>query len=179
MKQNLLQPALIGGLVMGVLSALPLVGPMGNICCCLWVICGGVVAAYVLQQGQQVPITPGDGALVGLLAGVVGAFVHTVVSIPINLLIGPFERQIAQRIIDMAGPLPPEFRGAWERYGSQRQAAAFLILSSIFSLIFWMFIGAIFSTVGGVIGAAIFKKQQPPPAPPGTIDVTPTPPTPM
>ena len=54
---------------MGVLSALPLVAA-GNLCCCLWVVSGGVVAAYLLQQNQSAPITPGDGALVGLLAGV-------------------------------------------------------------------------------------------------------------
>ena len=32
---------------MGVLSALPIVSA-GNYCCCLWVISGGLVAAYVL-----------------------------------------------------------------------------------------------------------------------------------
>src|SRR5205814_1251056 len=68
------QPALIGGLVMGVLSALPLVNA-ANICCCLWVIAGGAVAAYLLQQNQTMPIAPGDGALVGLFAGIIGAFV--------------------------------------------------------------------------------------------------------
>ena len=65
------QPALIGGLVMGVLSALPIVAA-GNLCCCLWIISGGVVAAYLLQQNQSAPVTPGDGALVGLLAGMAG-----------------------------------------------------------------------------------------------------------
>jgi len=56
------QPAFIGGLVMGVLSALPLVSA-GNICCCLWVVTGGLVAAYLLQQNQAMPISPADGAL--------------------------------------------------------------------------------------------------------------------
>ena len=40
------QPALAGGLVMGVLSALPLISAL-NACCCLWVVSGGLVAAYV------------------------------------------------------------------------------------------------------------------------------------
>ena len=52
---------------MGVLSALPIVA-VGNFCCCLWVVCGGAVAAYVLQQNQQMPVTPGDAALAGLLS---------------------------------------------------------------------------------------------------------------
>ena len=39
-----LQPAFWGGLFIGVLSALPLVNA-GNCCCCLWVLCGGALAA--------------------------------------------------------------------------------------------------------------------------------------
>src|SRR5438132_13671198 len=90
------QPALIGGLVLGVLSALPLVSA-GNLCCCLWLVLGGAVAAYVLQQNQSAPITPGDGAVVGLLAGVIGAFVYLIVSIPVAMLLAPFERRVFER----------------------------------------------------------------------------------
>jgi hypothetical protein len=125
-RPSFAQPALIGGLVMGVLSALPLVGPVGNICCCLWVVSGGLVAAYVLQQNMAAPITAGDGAVVGLLAGLMGALVHTLVSIPLDFLIGPMERAMALR----------------------------------------------FMTLGGVIGAALFRKNPPPP---GVIDVSSTP----
>ena len=76
---------LVGALVMGVLSALPIIA-VGNVCCCLWVISGGVVAAYVLQQGQPQPITPADGAFVGFLAGLLGAFVYLVISVPIDVV---------------------------------------------------------------------------------------------
>ena len=44
---------------MGALSALPFVNA-GNLCCCLWVITGGVVASYLLQQNQSAPLTPGE-----------------------------------------------------------------------------------------------------------------------
>src|SRR5260221_7220493 len=87
------QPYLVGGLVIGVLSALPIISA-GNLCCCLWIVSGGMVAAYLLQQNQAAPITPGDGAWVGLLAGLVGAFVHLVLSIPITLLVAPLQRQV-------------------------------------------------------------------------------------
>jgi hypothetical protein len=42
--QERLQPALWGGVFIGVLSALPLVN-LGNCCCCLWVLVGGGLAA--------------------------------------------------------------------------------------------------------------------------------------
>ena len=109
MKPSLTQPALIGGLVVGVLSALPLIY-VGNLCCCLWIISGGVVAAYLLQQSQTAPIVASDGALVGLLAGIVGAFVYLVVSIPINLVMAPLEQRIVQRLFETMNNMPPELR---------------------------------------------------------------------
>ena len=56
-KSPYAQPALIGGLVMGVLSALPIISA-GNVCCCLWVVSGGAIAAYLFQQERAAPITP-------------------------------------------------------------------------------------------------------------------------
>ena len=153
---------MIGGVIMGVLSALPIVY-FGNVCCCLWVVSGGVIAAYLVQQNQSLPITPADGALVGLLAGLIGAVVHFVVSIPIDFLMAPFEQAILQRVLDV-GTLPPEFRDLVERYsGRDREVSlAFQVVGRIVGLMFWMFIGAVFSTLGGLIGSLIFRKDSPP-----------------
>ena len=155
---------MIGGVIMGVLSALPIVSA-GNVCCCLWVVSGGVIAAYLVQQNQSLPITPADGALVGLLAGLIGAAVRFVVSIPIDFLLAPFEQAMLQRVLDV-GTLPPEFRDVVERYsGRDREVSlAFLVVGRIVGLMFWMFVGAVFSTIGGLIGAMIFRKDTPPAA---------------
>jgi hypothetical protein len=164
MKASLTQPALIGGLVVGVLSALPLIY-VGNLCCCLWIVSGGLVAAYVLQQNQMAPIVASDGALVGLLAGIVGAFVYLVVSIPINLLMAPLEQRIVQRLLETMNNMPPELR----EYATRSTSAGMRVGSAIVSFIFMLFLGAIFSTIGGLVGALIFGKK----APPGIIDVPP------
>jgi hypothetical protein len=163
----------IGGIVMGVLSALPLVSA-GNACCCLWIISGGAIAAYLLQQGQSTPITPGDGALVGLLAGLVGAFVQFAVSIPVEILIGPYERAIVRSIVEMAGSMPPEMRHILERISASRVSTfVVLFMRKVAGLIIGLFVAAIFSTLGGLLGAMIFRKQSPPHAP-GVIDIPPT-----
>lgn len=168
MQQKFAQPALIGGLVVGVLSALPVVSA-GNLCCCLWVVSGGAVAAYVLQQNQTAPITAGDGALVGLLAGLFGAVVHAVVSIPIDLMFGPMERMFIQRALEMGGTMPPQMRDVLEQYGRGPGFAALWIAGRVFAFMIGLCVGAVFSTIGGVIGAAIFKKS----APPGSVEVLP------
>jgi hypothetical protein len=153
---------------MGVLSALPIVS-VGNGCCCLWVVSGGAIAAYLLQQNQAPPIEPGDGALVGLLAGLTGAFVQFLIAIPIDLMLAPFEQAMMQRILDM-GTLPPELRDVLERYGRHgTMSGIYFILSRLVGLMFWLFVGAIFSTLGGLLGAMVFRRQRPP----RTIDVPP------
>ena len=164
MKASLIQPAVIGGLVGGVLSALPLISG-GNLCCCLWIVCGGAVAAYLLQQNQSAPIVPSDGALVGLLAGVVGAFVYLVVSIPINLLVEPLEQRIFQRLAETVNNMPPEFR----EYATRSTSGGVRVAMAVFSFMFMLFLGAVFSTIGGLLGALVFARK----TPPGIIDVPP------
>jgi hypothetical protein len=158
---------------MGVLSALPLVAA-GNLCCCLWVVSGGAIGAYLLQQNQSTPITPGDGALVGLLAGIIGAFVQFVIAIPIGILVAPLERAMLQRFIEMAGSMPPEMRDALTRYtGTGGEVSiGVMIVRKVAELIMWLFVGAIFSTLGGLLGAMIFRRQSPPEQP-GVIDIPP------
>jgi hypothetical protein len=158
---------------MGVLSALPIIY-VGNLCCCMWVIAGGLVAAYVFQENHPEPMTVGDGALAGLLAGLVGAGVHFVLSIPIDIVMAPLERTFAQRLIDMVGAMPPEMREMIDRIQQQQmeRGIVFVLVRRIAGFMIMLFIGAVFSTIGGVIGAAVFQKK----IPPGTIDVTPSPP---
>ena len=153
---------------MGVLSALPIIAA-GNACCCLWVVSGGVIAAYLFQQNKTTPITPADGALVGLLAGLTGAVVRFFVAIPIDFLVAPMEQAMLQRMLDM-GTFPPEVRDMMERYGrGGAMNGAFLVISRIVGLMFWIFVGGVFSTLGGLLGALLFRKH----TPPGIVDVAP------
>ena len=151
------QPVLVGALVMGVLSALPIISA-GNVCCCLWVISGGLVAAYLQQQGQDAPITPADGALTGFLAGVCGAFAYLVISVPIDLMLRPMEREMMRRIMENLGGSAEGFRGYAERADSVPTPVRALI-----GFLTMLVAGAIFSTLGGLIGVLVFRKT--PPAP--------------
>jgi hypothetical protein len=158
---------------MGVLSALPLISA-ANVCCCLWVIAGGVTASYVLQQNQLAPITVGDGALVGLLAGLAGAVINIVVAIPVDILSSPMEQALFDYARGMGDNVPPMWREWLDEAARQRESGS--IGMAVAGWFVWfcimLFVGAIFSTLGGVIGAAIFRK----PGQPAVIDVPPAPP---
>ena len=163
MTGNKLQPALLGGLFIGVLSALPVVNLFN--CCCLWVIGGGMLSAYLLQQHQPTAIQVADGALVGLFAGLFGGVLGTVLSIPLERMTSEFARDFIEQILDRAQDVPDELRSALENFGTGSTLMAFKFFTSAV-------IGAIFGMLGGILGAAIFKKG-PQPSPPGTIDVPP------
>jgi uncharacterized protein YqgC (DUF456 family) len=105
MDSNRLQPALFGGLFIGVLSALPIVN-VGNCCCCLWVIAGGVLAVYLRQQNMPFQVTASEGVLVGLLAGIIGGVVAAIISIPMAAMTASFQAQILERVLSSNPDMP-------------------------------------------------------------------------
>jgi hypothetical protein len=162
-----LQPALWGGLFIGVLSALPLVGA-GNCCCCLWVLVGGALAAYLRQQNNPYQIDAAEGAIVGLMAGAIGGVVYVILSIPFQMMAGPMQQAWMERVLSNNPDVTPEMRDMMERLMT---GTGVRLISGIVSIVVF----SLFGTLGGLIGVAVFKKNLPPPPPPGTIDITPSP----
>ena len=162
-----LQPALLGGVFMGVLAALPIV----NCCCCIWMLAGGALAVYLRQQSLPYQIQVAEGALLGLIAGVVGAVIGTLLSIPIEAVTGPLMQSWVERMVSGNPDMPPEFRDVLGR--TRTGGAARWIFGFIVALIIY----PIFGMLGGLLGSVLFKKDLPPPPPPGTIDVPVGPPS--
>ncbi|HKP72132.1 MAG TPA: hypothetical protein VJT82_04285, partial [Pyrinomonadaceae bacterium] len=74
--------ALIGGVVAGVLSGLPVVSG----CCFLWAIGGGFLAVFMYLKNAQGAFQPADGAKLGVTTGIIGAVISAVLGIPFLLL---------------------------------------------------------------------------------------------
>jgi hypothetical protein len=165
MDSGRLQPALFGGLFIGVLSALPFVNT-ANCCCCLWAIAGGVLATYLRQQNSRYQVPAAEGALVGLMAGAIGGVIYVVLSVALQPIIGPMQQQLFERVLSGSGDLPPDFREAVENMGSM---GAMMGLAHLVNAVFY----TAFGLLGGLLGVALFKKDGPPPPPPGTIEVLP------
>ena len=155
-----LQPALLGGVTIGVLSALPVIN-LAN-CCCAWILFGGALAAYLMQQNHPEPIMIGDGAVVGLLSGIVGALVWLIASIPIGVAMAPFQSRMAQETLRNAADLPPELRSLLEQFSGAPAIGVGLILMFFVMLV----ICSLFGMLGGLFGALMFRKSPPPVVPP-------------
>ena len=146
------QAILIGGTFTGVLSALPIVS-VAN-CCCVWLIGGGVITAYLLQQGQTEPISLADASGGGCLAGVFGAFVSAVVSVPIQLVTQPLQRQMADLLRSNAD-VPPELAEMVEQLSGAGLGAV------LFGFVVMLVLGMVFSTLGGLLGGLVFRRSRP------------------
>jgi hypothetical protein len=157
-----LQPALWGGVFIGVLSSLPVVGWL-NACCCLWVVAGGALAIWLSQANHPYSLTAADGALIGLLAGAVGGLV----AIPLNLIFEQSQRDLVLRLLHtLEAEVPPQFEAILE----SRASVLARVVSGLFSAVIY----AIFAMLGGLLGVALFKRSEPPPPPPpGTVEILP------
>jgi hypothetical protein len=165
-------PALLGGLFIGVLSSLPYIKG-GNVCCCLWVVCGGALAAWMMQQNTPRPITVGEGAVVGLLSGLAGTAVWVVIATILMFVFSrtPFDLADFQRAMTEGGrDIPPEARDALENLSPG------VIL--VFGGVVWAFVSMVFATIGGLLGALLFRRKGGPTSGvPGAPPPTFTPPT--
>ncbi len=163
----MLQAPLLGGLFIGVLSALPVVS-VGN-CCCLWIVGGGVLAAYLDQQNDPRPTTPGRGAYVGLLAGIIGAVVWLLVSMSLEAVLAPLRERVVEALMTAARDMPPEARAILDSVGASST------FGYVVNFLVMLFAGGIFSTLGGLLGASFFRNDVPP-AIGGPISPPPMPP---
>ena len=164
-ENKMLKPALIGGVLLGVLSALPLIGAL-NCVCCAWVIAGGMLAAHLYIKDSPIAVTLGRGALLGLFTGVIGAVVSLLFSIPLNFIAGSGGMEIMEQIrarMDSMPNVPPETRALIDSLASRTDLTTLIV---IFGAIFTLIVYCIFATLGGTIGVAIFEKRKigaPPP----------------
>lgn len=158
---NKFKPALIGGLVTGILSVIPFVSA-ANICCCLWAIVGGMIASYLYVKNSAAPANAGDGAVLGAITGLVGAVISIVIGIPIALVMGPTMRNLILQLMENADPQQADImRRQFEASGD---AIGPLIIQSLIGGVLLF----VFAIIGGLIGVLIFEKRKggaPPPPP--------------
>ncbi len=158
---NKLKPALIGGVLIGVLSVIPFVSAV-NLCCCLWAILGGMLATYLYVKNSPTPASAADGAVLGVIAGAVGAVISLILGIPIALAMGPTMRNMIVSLMRNVDPRQAELMR--QQFEAQGSAIAPLIIQSLIgaALLF------VFAILGGLLGVPIFEKRKGtmPPAPP-------------
>jgi hypothetical protein len=154
-------PALVGGAIAGALSALPIT----TTCCCLWGLVGGIVAAKMLIDRSPHQVRSGDGAKIGLYAGLIGTAIFVVIGIPLSLLFGDFSAKLAEGIAERVNDPNVQESVRQMLENMRQQSVGERLVGSIFSAVFVGAILIVFTLLGGLLGVAMFEKRrdQPPP----------------
>ena len=150
-------PGLIGGAVIGLLSLfagfLPVTAYIGvSLLCLLWSLVGGVVASKIYIGRSMVPVRNGEGAVVGMVAGAIGALIFVTLDTLIAYSLQAHDIEVF-----------------YHAQGQNITAGMFFAVTGILGaiLVFGL------SIVGGIIGVAMFENRKgyhmsvPPPPPPG------------
>lgn len=145
------QPALLGGLFIGVLSSLPVIGAF-NACCCLWVVTGGLLTTYLMQQNDPQPIETSTAALAGLIAGAIGGVISAIGAAFMVMLGGDAQREAIEQFVGSMRDLPPEAVEMIERFTT---GPAMAIIGGVITVPIY----AIFGLLGALLGVAFFRKK--------------------
>jgi hypothetical protein len=170
-QPNKLVPAVWGGLLMGVISGVPFLSWI-NCACCAGVMAGGALAVYLFrrQLDPRYHMDMGDGASLGLLAGVFGAIIGTA----LNQVFTQFSFELAQKILSEFVQDPEAEALIDQLRSSGSLVKKFAIIGFFMQLVLF----TIFGLLGGLIGVRLFgKSQRPPyypPVPPPSPEPTPT-----
>jgi hypothetical protein len=158
---NKIKPALIGGVVLGLLSVIPFVN-LVNFCCCLWAILGGMLASYLYIKSSPTPVGAGDGAVLGAISGVLGGVIVLVIGIPVQLVMGAVTANVLAGFLSSMDPNQADMM-------RQQIATSQTVVGAIVNQVITAVLLIIFSTVGGLLGIPIFEKRKgdltPPPPP--------------
>ena len=161
-----IEPAFLGGAFLGTLSSLPVIY-LGNGLCCMWVMGGGALAAWLLRKKHpQGPdsVTYGDGAFVGVLSGLFGAVIATAISIPVRLLSAEALRDQMEIVEEMLAEVEGPVRELFLRLLSPELTWITILTTFFMNLVIF----SLFAMVGGVLFLAIMDRKSGDPVPPRT-----------
>lgn len=156
---SMLKPALVSGVAFGIAGAIPVINWINCACCALIIGCG-LLAAYLQSQQCRtagVEFRAGAGAQVGLVSGLIYGVVTTLVSAVLNVALGIGDWQQMIEQMEQYGTMDPEVMDQISRF-METTGPAVLVL---FGLFLSLLLGAIFATIGGLIGGSVFKVEGP------------------
>ncbi len=163
------QPALIGGLIVGILSVLPLV-QAANICCCLWAWVGGATTAKLYIDRSPQRVSWAEAARVASIAGLLGAIIRIFIGTPLELATFPASlramEELAKSLADPQKQRLLEMVGKLQDLSTAQALLQFLLPASVLGALVLFAV----TVLGGLLGVALYEKR---PAAPGPFEDSP------
>jgi len=170
-KPSKIRTAIITGLMIGAVSSIPGLSLI-NCCCCAGVWLGGLLTMYLYKQQvtpDMPPLESSDALMLGLMAGVIGAFTATIINVLIMVTFGPVEAELVKTIagklmerLSEQGSVPSDMVETLKTQLDQsiKDSAR---MSNIFGGLFiTLILYPIFAILGALLGYAMFRPKNPP-----------------
>jgi hypothetical protein len=151
-RPKMFLPALIGGAAAGILTGLPFL----NCLCCLWIIGGAMLAAYLTAKDSPVSLTAGDGAILGALTGIAAAAADSIIGIPLRGVKLAVMHRMMERLAEFAEDMPAGWE-SWVNRSSGNFSPAMFFMGLFLSAAIFAAVGVL----GGIIGVSLFGKKAP------------------
>jgi len=143
--RHLIISAAFAGVLSALLSSIPIISFV-NCLLCGWLWLGGIFAVWLYRRNTGASLVSlGQGAVIGLLAGLVAA-----------VIVG-----LVNAFISAGGsPIPPETAALLEeQLGEAAEILANPQTMATFGIIINLVLYPLFGALGGLIGAALFKPK--------------------
>jgi len=155
---NRLKPIIIGTFVISAISVMPLLNFV-NLFCCAGIIFGGAFGAmYYNKQlrGSNLQMTTKDGAITGLLSGILSAIIVTGINLLMVLYsdINPVN-EILEVVNTLNKDLPQEVYDQMKHFSEEIERYGYSPTLTFVSLIINIIIYPVFASIGGIIAALI------------------------
>jgi len=156
--RSMLIAAAISGIVMAMLSVLPIVNTV-NCCCFVGFWGGGILAVllYRMLESGNPELDIGQGILLGLVAGLIGALCDTFFRAATSLLFTGLNTASyfshLESIPGMSENLPENSRQMLSQFGS-------VLSGGIFQAVCNFIVYPFFAIIGSLIGTALIWKKK-------------------
>jgi hypothetical protein len=169
-KPSKLRAILFGGLLVGIVAGSPVISILNKCCCCGGVMLCGMISFYLYKQefnDETPPFESSDALVLGIIAGLAGALIATVIALLSTFILGPIDTHIAIRLLtwlESQPSLPPDSLNKIDELKEvlQKSIDEGIKLKDIFSdLLIGLILYPVFSMLGGLIGYGIFGKKKP------------------
>lgn len=151
------QPAIAGGLLLGLLSSLPIIN-LANLLFGAWILAGGALTARLLLRQRPSGISYGDGAFGGVLSGLFGSIVATILLIPSKLFFAA-DWELGRQQAELQMRKTPEAAGPMLDLALRAMSPEVSFTTEMFWFFLYGMIFSLLAMIGGMLMVWISNRR--------------------
>lgn len=165
-KPKKLNSTLIGGILMGVITGLPIISMLNTCCCCGGVMLCGLISLYLYKKefkDETIHLESSDALIIGVVTGLFGALFCNLIGVVSYLIFGNIDEEMVIKALEWLKTRIPQAAEQIDEklYTLQQSIDEGLTMKKvIFNVFFNVIFFPIFAMLGALIGYGIFRTKK-------------------